>query len=334
MPNFDGGHYFLTAFLPVKAEPAQDLRGHTWVSSHVHILREKLASLPTALQTWAAEQTAVNSPFARDSRTHFARLFVLDDVAFHGRVHQDAIVTALKGALGGILKRRIAGSDPTQPYPVDHLPHPWLIFVCDFDAKNGDDSELESYLRGLWTVMDDTWKDLLMHCHGWDAGGGADAFVQYIKRCRIETTMPFNDYYVPMPKLESMSLAGVLAPLLIALVLFLGGLIGGLLTAWFGGRGGMWWVAALIGLVALPVTAVLAVRRVNGAAQSPLPTGRRTDLNSVTKALYLQQRFTDFAIANQGVSHDALHAAFGEFLRTHRPEDPLAPTQPRGVVRS
>jgi hypothetical protein len=217
---------------------------------------------------------------------------------------------------------------------VDHLPHPWLIFVCDFDAKNGDDSELESYLRGLWSVMDDTWKDLLMHCHGWDEAGGADAFIRHIKRCQVETTMPFNDYYVPMPKLESMSLTGVLAPLAIALLLFLGGLIGGLLTAWFGGRGGVWWVAALIGLVALPVTAVLAVRRINAAAQAPLPTGHRTDLNSVTKALYLQQAFTRFAIAQQGAAPDALHAAFGEFLRTHRPDDPLGPTQPRGVVRS
>jgi hypothetical protein len=334
MPNFDGGHYFLTALIPVRAEAAQDARGTTWVSSHVHLLREKLASMPTALQSWAAEQTAVNSPFARDPRTHFARLVVIDDVAFNGRVHRDAIGTALRGALGGVLKRKLVGSDPTQPFPVDHLPHPYLIFVSDFDAKNGDDSELDSYLRGLWSVMDDTWRDILMHCHGHDPNAGADGFVRLIKACQVETTMPFNDYYVPLPKLEGKSLTGLVAPLLVALVLFVAGLIGGLLTAWFGGHGGMWWLAALIGLVALPLTAVFAVRGITAAAQAPLPTGHRTDLISVTKALYLQQAFTRFAIAQQGTAPDALYAAFGDFLRQHRPEDPLAPTQARGTVRS
>ena len=32
-------------------------------------------------------------------------------------------------------------------------------------------------------------------------------------------------------------------------------------------------------------------------AQAPLPTAPDSDLPSVLKALYLQQRFTDFAIA-------------------------------------
>ena len=334
MPNFDGGHYFLTTLIPVRAEAAQDPRAATWVTSHTHCLREKLAKLPTALQTPATENTGVNSPFARDPRTHFARLVVLDDVAFNGRVHRDAIGTALRGALSGVLKRPIAGSDPVVPGPVDNLPHPHLIFVCDFDARSGDAAELEGYLRGLWRVMDDTWRDLLMHCHGFDPAAAEDGFVRLITRCQVETTMPFNDYFVPLPALASQPLLPVIAPLILAAILLVVGVIGGLIATWTGGRAGWLWWLALIGLLGVPLAGLYAYRSVVRAGQAPFPTGARTDLTSVTKALHLQQAFTRFAIAQQGAPPAALHAAFGEFLRAHRPDDPQAPTQPRGEVRS
>jgi len=183
-------------------------------------------------------------------------------------------------------------------------------------------------------VMDDTWRDLLMHCHGYDPVAGADGFVRLVKACQVETTMPLNDYYAPMPALRSASLIGAVAPLLVTLVLLIAGLLGGLFTAWFGGHGRWWWLAALIGLIALPLTAIFAVRRITAAGQAPLPTGHRTDLISVTKALHLQQAFTRFAIAQQGAAPEALHGAFGDFLRQHRPDDPLAPTQARGTVSS
>lgn len=334
MPNFDGGHYFLTALIPVRTDPAQDPRGAEWVTSHTHCLREKLASLPTALQTWATEGTGINSPFARDSRTHFARLVVVDDVAFNGRDQRDPIVTALKGPLGQLLGRRLPGSDPLVGDPADHLPCPYMIFVCDFDAASGAPAELDLYLRGLWTVMEPEWRDILMHCHGFDPAQGADGFIHLIRRCQVETTMPFNDYYEPFPALQSMNVLPVVAPLVVALLLLVLGTLGGLLAAWFGGHGRMWWLAALIGLIGTPLAAIYAVRAVTAAAQAPLPTGARSDLVSVTKALYLQQAFTRFAIAQQGRDPAALHAAFGAFLQTHKPDDPAAPTQARGTVRS
>lgn len=334
MPNFDGGHYFLTTLIPVRADPAQDPRSATWITSHTHCLREKLASLPTALQTAATEGTGINSPFARDPRTHFARLVVVDDVAFNGRDRRDAIGTALRGAIGSALGRTIEGADPTVPGPVDNLPHPYLIFVCDFDAASGDAAELEGFLRGLWRVMEDTWRDLLMHCHGWDPATGEDGFVRLIRACQIETTMPFNDYYVPMPALPTLGLLPVLAPLAVAALLLVVGVVGGLITAWTGGRGHWFWWAALIGLIGLPLAGLYAYRRVVGAGQAPFPTGPRADLVGVTKALYLQQAFTAFAIAQQGRDAASLHAAFGDFLRRHRPDDPLSPSQARGTVRS
>jgi hypothetical protein len=110
--------------------------------------------------------------------------------------------------------------------------------------------------------------------------------------------------------------------------------IGGLIAAWTGGRAGWLWWLALIGLIGVPLAGLYAYRRVVGAGQAPFPTGARADLTSVTKALYLQQAFTRFAIAQQGAAPAALHAAFEEFLRIHRPDDPNAPTQPRGEVRS
>ncbi len=334
MPNFDGGHYFLTALIPLRTDPTQDPRGAEWITSHTHCLRDKLASMPTALQTWATEGTGINSPFARDPRTHFARFFVVDDVAYGGRDRRDAVVTALKGPLGGLLKRRLPGADPTQPDPVDHLPHPWLAFVCDFDATSGGDGELQAYLHGLWQAMEPEWRDILMHCVGWEREMGAEDFVRLIQRCQVETTMPFNDYYVPFPALPSLPLLPVVAPLAVAAVLFVLGLLGGLLNAWFGWFGGWLWWAALLGLIGLPLGGVYAYRTIVEKAQAPLPTGSRTTLTNVLKALYLQQQFTRFAIAQQGATPEALHAAFGEFLRTHRPEDPLSPTQARGTVRS
>jgi hypothetical protein len=329
MPNFDGGHYFLTALIPVRTDPVADPRGAGNVTSHVHALRENLARMPTALQSWAAEQIGVNSPFARDPRTHFARFVLVDDVAFNGRVHRDAIGTAIRGALGGVLGRRIPGADPTQPDRVDHLPHPYLIFVCDFDAASGEPAELDRYLHGLWSVMEPEWRAILTHCHGYGRVDGADGFARLIRACQVETTMPFNDYYEPFPKLASLNLVPLAAPALVALVALLAGLVVRLL-----GGGPFWLWLFVAGLVGVPLGIWFAYTRIVAAAQAPLPTGARADLPGVLKALYLQQRFTQFAIANQGRDAAALHAAFGAFLAEHKPDDTSAPTQRRGVVRS
>ncbi|MDP8916586.1 MAG: hypothetical protein M3M95_05200, partial [Pseudomonadota bacterium] len=66
-------------------------------------------------------------------------------------------------------------------------------------------------------------------------------------------------------------------------------------------------------------------------AERPYPRPSDADLPAVLKALYLQQRFSSFAVEVQGATPEALHARFGEFLKQHRPGDP-APTQPPGVV--
>jgi len=60
------------------------------VLSHVHVLREVLASLPTenpyaSLASAAVSESSVVAPISLDQRTHFARLLVIDDVAYNGR---------------------------------------------------------------------------------------------------------------------------------------------------------------------------------------------------------------------------------------------------------
>ncbi len=64
------------------------------------------------------------------------------------------------------------------------------------------------------------------------------------------------------------------------------------------------------------------------------PTAPDSDLRSVLKALYLQQKFTDFAIQNQGVDDTALQKNFGAFLDEHKPGDLDNPTQHPGVIDS
>jgi hypothetical protein len=47
MPNFDGGHYFLTALLPIGGPDIEDVAG----PSPAHRVREALSVLPKARQT-------------------------------------------------------------------------------------------------------------------------------------------------------------------------------------------------------------------------------------------------------------------------------------------
>jgi hypothetical protein len=66
----------------------------------------------------------------------------------------------------------------------------------------------------------------------------------------------------------------------------------------------------------------------------PFPRAPSSDLKSVLKGLYLQQRLVDFAILNQGSGADDLHRAFGDFIARTRPGEIESPTQARGVLKA
>ena len=313
MPNIDGGHYFLTALLPIDTAPIVAPDGV--VRLPVQLLREKLFHLPTARQAEGAQESDANSPFARNLRTHFARLVVIDDTVFNGRDPANAVSVPL------------TGKSPLVAQPVDQLNAPYLLFSADFDAGGGG---LDSYLDELYAAMGEELRDLFRHCVGFHEVKNRESFRRYVKRCQIETTMPFNDYWIDDPKLSPLSIPLLLAPtVLAALVALAAG------AAWLLGCGGWpWGWIALAAAAAVVLFLLLAYRVVLWRGGRPFPTAPQSDLRSVLKALFLQPRFLRLAIAVQGKDDATVHAEFGRFLAATRPRDLEGPTQSPGVIWS
>ena len=314
MPNIDGGHYFLTALVPVASEPMHSDDKRLIAPSHA--LRETLATMPTALQSEIDITEKVDSPFARCTRTHFVRMFVIDQPHFNGRTPSNALVQA------------VHNTQLLTPQPVDDLVSAWLAFIVDFDVRaNEPDGGLASYLQGLWTKMEPEMKAIFEQCYGFDTISCAGAFADYITRCQVETTMPFNDYWTGAPPFPALTLNALLGGFGAIAVLLVTLSVGALLWA----KASLWWLVP-----GVPLAALIAAWAVYGFVERrghwPFPAAPHADLPSVLKALYLQQRFARFAAANQGVSDDALHQAFGAFVATHAPANIAAPTREPGKV--
>lgn len=323
MPNFDGGHYFYTGLFPVALEPVKRKDGSVTVPSH--LLRETLASLPNFSQVReavdATRKTDRVSPFARCRSTHFARLAVIDDPAFNGRDPVDAVGNIVRGLVG-------KGVDLAVHQPVDHLSRAWLLFAADFDAT--DELARDRWAEGLWQLMQPELKEIFGHCLEFEHVDSPETFAAYLDRGQIETTMSFNDYWIEPMNAPTLSLKAIGAAIL-GPPLLLGGLV-----AWW--RWPIGWGDALLILLAvllgLGVGFFIAYKIVMKRGAKAFPTAPHSDLKSVLKGLLLQQRFTRFAIQQQGVSPEELHAAFGDFLAEVRPENPDHPTQPPGVLHS
>ncbi len=332
MPDLDSGHIFLTTLAPIKpGAPKDDPQ-----VSYEQRVRTALAKLPTANQSPATVAGKYNSPFARNLRTHLARMFVLNDAVFNGRITQNPLVA------------RFEGNEQIIPQPVDRLKAPYLVFCADVDAVIEDGDPLPttlsarkqrevraSYARKLWETMQEELTDLYSNCYGFENVKTADDFANYLNRCHVETTMPFHDYYLELPKFNVLPLKqllyGVLAPFAVGalvLVLWLFGLKSIPLLGW--SALATWILAFVLGLVLAYLTVQYAMK--NG--EKPLAPAKYDDLPSVLKALYIQQKFSDFFIENQGVAPDKLHDAFGKFVAEHRPQDRHSMTQKPGVISS
>lgn len=308
MPNRDGGHYFLTALSPIHADPCAGPNDST--TSPTALVREALATLPTAVQSEVCADSGQISPFARCHRTHLARLVVIDQPAFNGRTPGNSLVEAIRK------------TDLLIHQPVDTLTRAWVLLAIDFDPCDGPDEGLHDYLVALWAVMKDELQSIYSHCHDFtNSVQDGDGFARYIKRCQVETTMPFNDYWVTPLNLPSLPIKGIAA----AAVMFI------LTAVLIAGRAGWGW-----GLLALPVAIAIAAcaayRSVVRRGLRPFPTAPGSDLRTVLKALFLQQRFARFAVAQQGATPEALYAAFGDFVAATRPTDTAEPTQAPGVI--
>ena len=256
------------------------------------------------------------SPFARCTRTHFVRLFVIDQPYFNGRTPTDGLVQAIRN------------TQLLTPQPVDQLASPWLAVIIDFDARPDEpDGGLTSYLEGLWTKMEPEMRAIFSHCFEFGTVSSAEAFASYIKRCQVETTMPFNDYWTGPPPFPALTLNGLLAGLvgLTALLVVAATAALRLFDA------SLWWV--MIGVPAALLLAAWCVYRfVLLRGHKPFPTAPHADLPSVLKALYLQQRFVRFAASNQTATDEALFDAFGAFVATQQPSNIAEPTRQPGRI--
>lgn len=332
MPDLDSGHIFLTTMAPIKPGAPE---GNLQISHEQHV-QIALAELPTAKQSPATVNAKFNSPFARNTRNHLTRMFVLNDVVYNGRITQNPIVALIKGDKQIDLR------------PVDSLKTSYLVFCADVDAVTQDGGKLPtnlsaieqrevraSYARKLWNTMREELIDLYSNCYGFEKVKSADDFAKYLDRCHVETTMPFHDYYLQLPKFHDLPLKGlifaVLAPLVlgvISLLLWLFGAQSLPVVGWSALPTGIW--AILLGFVA----AYWAIRFAINNGEKPLAPAKYDDLPSVLKSLYIQQNFSKFFIDQQGMPSDALYSAFGEFVDEHKPQNRQQNTQKPGVISS
>lgn len=332
MPDFDTGHLFLTYLVPIRSDSPPSATA----PSYVQRVRDALALFPTARQSPATVDAKYNSPFARNLRNHFVRIFVLDDVVYNGRVGQDAILATIKGI------------NTIVPQEVDRLNAAYMVFAADIDAisKNGDPLPLHlspaeqarvrrDYAHELWATMRQEMTDILRNCHGFDPEKitTADDFANYMAKCHVETTMPFHDYYLELPKFHLLPAKALLAVVavpavagLIALVLWLFGFQHLPILGW----GAL--ATSIIAFVLTAIAAALSVKYAIANGEKPLAPGKYDDLPSVLKALYIQQSFADFVAMHQGVDDADLHKAFGQFLAAHKPAHVFGPTQPPGEI--
>ena len=329
MPDFDSGHIFLTTMAPIKGP-----EGNTTHTSFEQKVRMALVKLPTALQSPATQNIGLNSPFARNTRTHLARMFVLNDTVYNGRVGSNPLLNM--------------GQNLTRLQHVDQLNCSYLVFCADIDAVTEDGAPLPkvmsatkqkevraAYARKLWDTMELELQDIYSNCVGFEDVDTADEFAAYLEKCHVQTTMPFHDYYLELPKFNDLPIkllvGAVAVPAVVALIALLLRILGYLDMPWLG------WSTLWTFIGALIVTAlalVWAIWYANQNGEKPLPPAKYDDLPSVLKALYMQQTFADFAIAQQGASAQDLHASFGAFLDAHKPSDKSGPTQKPGVISS
>lgn len=330
MPDFDSGHIFLTTLAPIRDSAAGE---HTH-TSYTQAARIALAKMPTALQSPATQKTGINSPFARNRRTHLARMFVLNDTVYNGRSGKNAIWAAL------------TRDDPATPKPVDRLNTSYVVFCADIDAVEEDGAVLpkeltptasrrlrDAYARKLWDTMETELRSVYVNCVGFEMVKTADDFATYLNRCHIETTMPFHDYYISKPEFHLLAVKPLLAlvgvPLVFTLFALLWRLFAGTDLPVIGLNA---LLATVLGAIVTGVAAFAAVAYANKNGEKPLPPAKYDDLPSVLKALYLQQKFADFVIDAQGASPDELYRDFGAFLKKHKPSDKFEPSQPPGVI--
>lgn len=312
MASIDGGHYYLTVLAPIRRRWVEGL--HKQTTAPMILLRERLATLPTAQQTPGTTASGFISNFSKSSMTHFARFAVIDRLGFNGYVAPDPVFSTL--GLQKSFEHR------------EELKRPYLLFGAEFDAPSGSrNADLAVYLRELWEVMGEDLRSIFGHCVDFDPDKVTTAadFIAYIKKCEIETTMPFNAYWTEDPKLPTLTARGLLGGAA-AGALSVGGLV------WWLLHGAMPRFAIFSGLLAgLLVGITFIGLRIKSAGDKRFPRPPYGDLPTVLKAIHLQTAFGSFVSEQQCSNDEDLHAAFGKFVADNRPAS-AEPAHPAGKV--
>src|SRR5258708_39859643 len=120
---------------------------------------------------------------------------------------------------------------------------------------------------------------IFVNCDGFDGVATAAQFCDYIEKCQVETTLPFNDYWIKDPP----PFKGV-APE--AFVPAIGVAAGGLLAAvGFPMLGIRWPIGAVFFFFSLSVAVWVGGLALMRAGAAPFPTRPHSDLPSCLKVL-------------------------------------------------
>ncbi len=308
MANYDAGHYFLTVAAPIDRNGEVKVAGKS--RSLINNLHDTLSQLSTSQQD-LVEANRTECCFARLPGTHFVRFFVLGDVRYNGRRPSNPIYDLIFNVQMTVAEK------------VDHLPDAYLIMTIDFDAPDGSEASLRAYTDSMWHLMSEEATLIFGHCLTFDEVDGSDGFFDFIKRCQINTTMPFSDYWTSDPPISN------------PLPLFAGLAVGFPVLALLAWERSLWtWNGwGLVGLTVLAVMATIIGITVKRGL-TPFPAAPDSDIESVLKAVYIQQMFTGFMTDNLGRGGKDLYDAFQTFRETHRPANLSGPTQPSGVLKS
>jgi hypothetical protein len=276
------------------------------------MVRDALEALPTALQTPASEEIGIESPFARSLRTHFARIFVIDAPAYNGRDNP------------GTLRSTIDAVDLLAAQPVDRLSCPYIAFIGDFDPAADGAAEPRSWLTELWTVAKAELCSVFKYCYQFDPDGDAGAFADFVMKGQVETTMPFNDYWITAPPIPNLGAGELLIPVLGAAILAIVIASGSGFSVWTYG----WSAFAAIGLgfCLLIVLPCLPHRR---QAPSLPPNATLRDVKALTCS-----RPSPASLSSQQAGARRAARRLRATPRRDPPNDLSGPTQPPGVVRA
>jgi hypothetical protein len=164
MSNVSGKAYALTALIPIRNEHIDEI-------AYADIVRSRL-------ENW---NMLSNSPMAKVPNTYLCRFYLIDDVYIQSRT-------------GGSAPDTWADYFPVTPNDLrkavlpkhDHLQSRYLVFSAELHGDR------DTYLRGMWTAIDEEIKDVFGFCYGFDAVNSADTFVAYMKKCQLNVALFFD----------------------------------------------------------------------------------------------------------------------------------------------